>query len=286
MALLDRLNRRKKEVGAEMSFVDHLEELRWVLLRSVIAILVGSIIVGINYKWFYNTIVLAPSRDHFVTYQMMCDLSHNIGLGDAMCIKPFKLNFQSNQMIGQFNITWTFSFVAGFVLAFPYIFWELWRFISPALTEKERKGIGGVIFWVSLLFFTGVAFGYFFLSPYAINFFATFSLSDQILMLPTVGDYVSLLMTFTLGCGLAFQLPLVLYFLAKIGIVNAKGLKKYFRHAVVVIVIIAAFITPPDGLTQIIVATPLILLYWLSIWIVSRINKKQKREEGTPDEWS
>jgi sec-independent protein translocase protein TatC len=283
MALLDRLNRRKKDPATEMSFVDHLEELRWVLLRSVIGALVGAVIVGIKHKWFYNNIVLAPSRDNFVTYRVMCNAGRKIGLGDALCIEPFKLNLQSNQLIGQFNITWTFSFVAGFIIAFPFIFWQFWRFIKPALTDKEKKGIGGVIFWVSALFFLGVAFGYYFLSPYAINFFATFTLSDQILMLPTISDYVDLLMTFTLGCGLAFQLPLLLFFLAKIGIVTAKGLKKYFRHAIVVIVIVAAIITPPDGLTQIIVATPLILLYWLSIWLVRRVNREKEKEEA---EWS
>lgn len=284
MALLDRLNRRKKDPAAEMSFVDHLDELRWVLLRSVIAALVGAVVVGINYKWFYNSIVLAPSRTDFVTYRLMCDVGNSLGMGNGLCIEPFKLNLQSNQLISQFNITWTFCFIAGFILAFPFIFWQFWRFIKPALTDKERQGVSGVIFFVSLLFFSGVAFGYFFLSPYAINFFATFSLSDQILMLPTIADYVDLLMTFTLGCGLAFQLPLVLYFLAKIGIVNARFLKKYFRHAIVIIVIVAAIITPPDGLTQIIVATPLILLYWLSIWIVARVNKRQISEEEK--EWS
>ncbi|MBL7728387.1 MAG: twin-arginine translocase subunit TatC, partial [Dinghuibacter sp.] len=277
-------NLRKKDPAAEMSFVDHLEELRWVLLRSVIAALVGAVVVGFNYKWFYNNIVLAPSRADFVTYKLMCKTGHSLGLGDGLCIEPFKLNLQSNQLISQFNITWTFCFIAGFIIAFPFIFWQFWRFIKPALTEKERKGVTGVIFFVSLLFFSGIAFGYYFLSPYAINFFATFSLSDQILMLPTIADYVDLLMTFTLGCGLAFQLPLVLYFLAKIGIVNARFLKKYFRHAIVIIVIVAAIITPPDGLTQIIVATPLILLYWMSIWIVSRINKRQMAEEEK--EWS
>jgi sec-independent protein translocase protein TatC len=284
MALLDRLNRRKKDKAAEMSFVDHLEELRWVLLRCVIGALVGAIIVGIKYKWFYNTIVLAPSRPDFITYRVMCKAGHDVGLGSSLCIEPFKLSLQSTELFGQFNITWTFTFVAGFILAFPFIFWQFWRFIKPALTEKERKGVGGVIFWVSLLFFFGIAFGFFFLSPYAIHFFATFSLSDQILIQPTVNNYVDMLMTFTLGCGLAFQLPLVLFFLAKIGVVNAKFLKKYFRHAIVVIIIIAALITPPDGLTQIIVATPLILLYWVSIWLVGRINKRQQKEEEK--EWS
>lgn len=284
MALLDRLNRRKKDPAAEMSFTDHLEELRWVLLRAVIAALVGAIIVGIKYKWFYNAIVLAPSRPDFITYRVMCKLGQDVGLGSALCIEPFKLSLQSTELFGQFNITWTFTFIAGFVLAFPFIFWQFWRFIKPALSDKERKGVGGVIFWVSLLFFLGIAFGFFFLSPYAIHFFATFSLSDQILIQPTVNNYVDMLMTFTLGCGLAFQLPLVLFFLAKIGIVNAKFLKKYFRHAIVIIIIIAAIITPPDGLTQIIVATPLILLYWISIWMVGRVNKRSMKEEEK--EWS
>jgi sec-independent protein translocase protein TatC len=284
MALLDRLNRRKKDPAAEMSFVDHLEELRWVLLRAVLAALAGAAIVAIKYKWFYNTIVLAPSRPDFITYRVMCNAGHDLGLGSSLCIEPFKLNLQSTELFGQFNITWTFSFVAGFILAFPYIFWQFWRFIKPALTESERKGVTGVIFWVSALFFLGISFGYFFLAPYAIHFFATFSLSDQILIQPTVNNYVDMLMTFTLGCGLAFQLPLLLFFLAKIGIVNARFLKKYFRHAIVIIVIIAAIITPPDGLTQIIVATPLILLYWVSIGLVARVQRKRIKAEEA--EWS
>jgi sec-independent protein translocase protein TatC len=286
MALLDRLNRRrnKKEPGAEMSFIDHLEALRWVLLYAVLAALVGAIIVGIRYQWFFDSIVMGPAHPDFITYRMMCDVGHSLGFGDGLCMEPFKVELLNTKVYGQFNMTFTFCFVAGFILAFPFIFFLLWRFIKPALTDKERSGVNGVIFWVSLLFFMGIGFGYFFLSPYAINFFATFTLSSSIENKWAVDDYVSMLTSFTLGCGLAFQLPLVLYFLAKIGIVTSKFLKKYFRHAIVIIVIVAAIITPPDGITQVIVATPLILLYWLSIWLVARVNKRKEREEAK--EWS
>jgi sec-independent protein translocase protein TatC len=283
MALLDRLNRRKKDPNAEMTFIDHLEELRWVLLRCVISALVGALIVGSKFQWFFENTVMGPAKADFITYELMCNVGKNLGLGNALCIEPFKVDLLNTKVYGQFNMTFTFCFVAGFILAFPYIFWQFWKFIKPALTDKERGGVGGVIFWVSLMFFIGIGFGYFFLSPYAINFFATFQLSPTIENKWAVDDYISMLTSFTLGCGLAFQLPLVLYFLAKIGIVSARFLKKYFRHAVVVIIIIAAIITPPDGITQIIVATPLILLYWISIWLVARVNRQKEKEEA---EWS
>jgi sec-independent protein translocase protein TatC len=284
LALIDRLNKRKgiTDDNEEMSFIDHLEELRWVILRSVIACIVGAVVVGIFHKLFFEQVIMAPSRPDFVTYKIMCKFGNYIGLGKAMCIEPYSIKLQSNTMVGQFNMAFTFSFVAGFIIAFPYIFWEIWRFVKPALNDKELSGVRGVIFWVSLLFFIGVAFGFFFLAPYAFNFFATFSLSSQIQNMPTVQDYLDLLLTFTLGCGLAFQLPIVLYFFGKVGIVTASFLKKYFRHAIVAIVIIAAIITPPDGLTQIIVATPLIILYWISIMLVAKVNKA----DAAPKEWS
>jgi sec-independent protein translocase protein TatC len=286
MALLDRLNRRNKnkEEGAEMSFIDHLEELRWVILYCVIAALVGALAVGLYHKWFFDHVVMAPAKANFVTYDLMCAAGQKLGMGSSLCIEPFKVDLLSTKVYGQFNMMFSFSLTAGFILAFPFIFWMFWRFIKPALTDKELKGIRGVIFWVSLMFFIGIAFGYFFLSPYAINFFATFQLSSSIKNMWAVDDYISMLTSFTLGCGLAFQLPLVLYFLAKIGIVTAAFLKKYFRHAIVVIVIIAAIITPPDGITQIIVATPLIILYWISIGLVSRVNRRQAKQEV--EEWS
>ncbi len=283
MALLDRLNRRNKDHTGEMSFVDHLEELRWVILRAVIASLIGAAIVGYFYKSFFDGVIMAPSRTNFITYKYMCAAGHKLGLGTSLCIEPFSIKLQSNTMVSQFNMAFTFSFVAGFILAFPYIFWQFWKFIKPALNDKERKGVSGVIFWVSLLFFIGIAFGYFFLAPYAFNFFATFSLSDQIVNLPTISDYLGLLLTFSLGCGLAFQLPIVLYFLGKVGVVSAAILKKYFRHAIVVIFIVAAVITPPDGITQLIVATPLVILYWVSILLVAKVNKQAAVEEAQWD---
>lgn len=279
MALLDRLNRRNKNEDTEMSFIDHLEELRWVILRCVLAALVGAVVVFVYRNAFFDGVIMAPSKPNFITFEFLCDVGKKIGMGAALCIEPFKLNFQSNQMVGQFNMAFSFSFVAGFVIAFPFIFWQVWRFVAPALTSKERKGVRGVVFWVSLLFFIGIAFGYYFLAPYAFNFFAGFTLSPTIEIKPTVQDYLDLLLTFTLGCGLAFQLPIVLYFLGKVGVISAAALRKYFRHAIVVIFIVAAIITPPDGVTQIIVATPLVLLYWISILLVARVNKEATSKE-------
>jgi sec-independent protein translocase protein TatC len=281
LALLDFLNKRKPNNSneSEMSFIDHLEELRWVILRSVLACLVGAIIVFSYRNAFFDGVIMAPNKADFVTYKFLCNFGKTLGIGDALCMVPTPIKLQSNQLVGQFNMAFSFSFVAGFILAFPFIFWQFWKFIKPALSTKERKGVTGVIFWVSLLFFIGIAFGFFFLAPYSFNFFSSFSLSSSIEIKPTVTDYLDLLLTFTLGCGLAFQLPIVLYFLGKVGIVSASFLKKYFRHAIVIIVIVAAIITPPDGITQIIVATPLILLYWVSIALVARVNKEQKKED-------
>ena len=176
MAILDFFNRRMKNPTDEMSFIDHLEELRWHLVRSVVAILVCAIVVFIYSEFIVDTILFGPTKPDFVSARWMCRLGNNIGIGDALCFPPVKTEFLETTMTGQFIASFTVAFIGGFIIAFPYVFWEFWRFVRPALSDKERKNTRGVIFWVSLLFFTGVAFGYFILTPFMVNFYFNYKL--------------------------------------------------------------------------------------------------------------
>lgn len=284
MALLDFFNKRKKDANVEMSFIDHLEELRWHLIRSVIAIVIGAIVIFIYAKEVVNSVLFAPAYSDFITYKWLCKASHAVGLGDAVCLSGVDVKFQSNTMTGQFISTFTLAFVGGFIVAFPYVFWEFWRFVKPALSQKELRKTRGVIIWVSLLFFTGVLFGYFILTPFMINFYFTYSLSPLITILPNFGDYIENVIYTTVGIGVLFQMPLLVSVLARIGIVTGRFLKKYRKHAFVLIVIVAAIITPTtDPFSLIIVTIPLYLLFEASIVIATRINKRQDAELN---EWS
>jgi len=283
MALLDFFNKRKKDPNMEMSFIDHLEELRWHLIRAVVAILVGAIVVFIYVRPIVNNIIFAPTRSDFISAKWLCNLGRYLGT-DAMCFARVKAEFIATQMTEQFISSFTVAFVGGFIIAFPYVFWEFWRFVRPALSEKELRKTRGVIFWVSFLFFLGVAFGYYILTPFMVNFYFTYTLSDQVKVMPTFSDYMENLIYTTVGIGVLFQMPLLVSMLARIGIVTAKFLRKYRRHAFVIILIAAAIITPStDPFSLTIVTIPLYALFEASIVIASRINKRQDKEMN---EWS
>ncbi len=269
---------------AEMSFIDHLEELRWHIMRSVIALLVGSIIVFVKIDLFFHDIVMGPAHKNFITYRLLCKTSHAIGLGKAMCLDEVNLNLQSTEMSSQFMMSFTIAMVGGFILVFPYVFWEFWRFTKPALTNKEQQKTRGVIFWVSLLFFLGISFGYFLIAPYTINFFASYTLDPQIKNNFKVSDYIDNIVSLVLGSGLIFQLPLVVYFFSKVGLLTPSFLRSNRKYAFVIILVIAAVITPPDVVSQMIVTIPLLLLYEISIGISARVVKDLKKEEDK--EWS
>jgi sec-independent protein translocase protein TatC len=284
MALLDFFSKRNKDTNAEMSFIDHLEDLRWHVIRSVIAVLVGAILVFIYSDFVVNNILFAPTRADFISARWLCSLGHKIGIGNTLCFPEVKAKFLENTMTGQFIASFTLAFIGGFIIAFPYIFWEFWKFVKPALSEKETKKTRGVIFWVSLLFFTGVAFGYFILTPFMVNFYFNYKLSDQIVIMPSFSDYLENLVYTTVGIGVLFQMPLLVMVLARIGIVTGKFLRKYRRHAFIIILIAAAIITPStDPFSLTIVTIPLYLLFEASIIIASRINKRQEKEQK---EWS
>ena len=263
----------------EMTFWAHIDELRKHLFRSAIGVVIGSIIVGVYRNFIIKKVLMGPTHPDFPTYTYLCKLGHKFGLGNQLCMNGINVKMQSNAVAGQFTVFLNIILIGGLIIAFPYVFWQFWKFIKPALKRNELSKTRGVIFWVSFLFFTGVLFGYFVIAPYTINFFANFSMDDNIENIWTISSYFNTIVPLILGSGLAFQLPLVLYFLAKIGIVSSAFLKKYRRHSILIITIVTSIITPPDMLSTIICSIPLIILYEISIMVIVRVEKKQIKKE-------
>lgn len=281
-----RLRSKDAPEPEEMSFMGHIEALRWHLMRSVIVWLIMAIVIFVFRDWVYDNVILAPSSENFITYDTLCRFGKWLGVGDSLCMPPVKITFLVTEVNGTFSSALSIAMIGAVIVAFPYIFWELWRFITPALSPKEKKYARGSIFWVSLCFFAGAAFGYYLLAPFTFNFLATFTLgtTGAIQYQPSINDYIDSLSNIILGCGIAFELPILAFVLAKIGLITSKFLKKYSKYAFVVILVVAAIITPsPDVTSQIIVALPLLLLYWISIQIVARVDKQKAKEEK---EWS
>ena len=279
-ALFKRIRGEETE-GAEMSFIEHLEVLRWHLMRSAIVLVIIAIGVFINVDYVFDNIVFAPANSRFITYSLLCKLSHTLHLGDSLCMPPIDIKLLGSTVSGPFMSAISISFIGAIIIAFPYLLWEIWRFIKPALSKKEISYARGSIGWVSLCFFSGAAFGYFLLAPFTFNFLANFHLGSMgaYQYLPTLDDYISTLTSLVLGCGIAFELPVLAYVLSKLGIVTPAMLKEYRKYAYVAILILAAVITPsPDWTSQLIVAIPLIILYEISIFISKRV-KNQKAEE-------
>jgi sec-independent protein translocase protein TatC len=267
-----------------MSFIDHLEELRWHVIRALIAVIIGSVIVLSNITFVVNQIFMGPAHNNFITYKWLCSLGEWMKV-DQLCLENFSIKFQSNAMTEQFLTTFTVGFTGGFILAFPYVFWEIWRFVSPALSDKEKRGTNGAIAWISVLFFLGVAFGYFILTPFMVNFYSNYSLSPLIEFKPTISDYFENLIYLTVGVGLLFQLPVVVMLLTRVGILTPKTLRNIRRYAFVVIIILAAIITPStDPFSLALVTIPLYGLYEFSIFLSMRIHRKQIKQEE--EEWS
>ena len=284
MGLLNFFDKRNDNLQGEMTFIDHLEELRWHIIRSVIAVIIASILVFIKTDYVVDQILFGPTRPDFVSTLWLCKLGQTLHLGDVLCFPPVQAKFLETTMTGQFIASFTLAFIGGFIIAFPYIFWEFWRFVKPALSEKEIKKTRGVIFWVSLLFFAGVLFGYYILTPFMVNFYFNYKLSAQITIMPSFSDYLENLIYTTAGIGILFQMPLLVMVLAKIGIVTASFLRQYRRHAFVIILIAAAIITPStDPFSLTIVTIPLYLLFEASIILAARVNKQQAQAEK---EWS
>jgi sec-independent protein translocase protein TatC len=277
--------RRSQDSGrGEMSFIEHLDVLRGHLFKSAFAVAIGAIIVAVYNKFIFQRILMGPTKPDFPTYRLLCSISRHLGLGNKLCLSPMDVKLQSNTVAGQFGVYFNSILIGGFIIAFPYVFWQFWRFAKPALTSKELSNTRGVIFWVSLLFFTGVAFGYFIITPYTISFFSHFSMDSSIQNLWTVASYFNLIVPLILGAGLAFQLPLVIYFLAKVGVVTAKYLRSIRKYAIITMLVLAGIITPPDMLSQIVCTVPLMILYEIGVLLCVKVEKQQKQEEAA--EWS
>ncbi len=269
-----------EEEEKEMSFIDHLEELRWHVIRSVAAIFVFSFIAFTNKEFFFGKIILGPSKIDFWTYRMFCKFGQLMD-SNALCIEKLNFVIQAREMTEQFTMHLGSSIVIGLVLAFPYTFWEVWRFIKPGLHPTERRMTTGATFFVSLLFLLGVAFGYYIAAPLSINFLANYQIDETIVNEFNISSYISTLVTLVLGCGIMFQLPMLVFVLSKMGIITPSLMRQYRKHAIVVILIVAAVITPPDVISQILISMPLFVLYEISIGISAGVIRKQLKELST-----
>ncbi len=263
----------------EMSFLDHLEALRWHVVRSVVAIMIFAIAAFVSKGFVFDTLILGPAKPDFWTFKMLCKLSVLIN-SPALCIENIPFLIQSRTMTGQFTMHLMSSFVIGIIVAFPYIFWEIWRFVGPGLHSDERKVSRGAVFFVTLLFSIGVSFGYFIMSPLAVNFLANYQVSAIVMNEFDITSYVSTITTLVLGSGLLFQLPMVVYFLSKLGVVTPKLMKQYRKHAIVIILFLGAILTPPDPMSQILIAFPLLGLYQFSILISASVLRRKAKAEA------
>jgi sec-independent protein translocase protein TatC len=267
----------KKKNDAEMSFLEHLEVMRWHLLRSFAAIIVLGLVAFVFKGVVFDKIILAPKEPTFPTNRWLCQLGDLLGL-ERLCINSDPFDLQTVKMAEQFSMHIIVSLVAGIVVAFPYIFWEFWRFIVPALYEKEKRTATGAVFYTSLLFILGVAFGYYIIAPLSVNFLGNYRVSESVTSAPTLRSYVQTITSVVLAAGIVFQLPILTYFLTRVGLVTPGFLKKYRRHALVLIVTLSAIITPPDVFSQVLVALPLIILYEVGISISKRIMRRREEE--------
>lgn len=259
------------DYDAQMTFIEHLEALRWHLVRAIIAIGVGAIFSFIKGKFIFDTILLGPTRNTFYTFQKLCDLSHRLYDSDRLCVESMGFVVKTVNIQEQFYQHFMIAIIGGLIIAMPYVLYEIYRFVKPALKSKEKKYSSLVIAFASLLFFLGIGFGYFILTPISVNFLGTYSLSDDIAREFTVASVVSFISLLTLGSGVLFELPIVIYFLAKIGLLTADMMRSYRRVAVVVILIISALITPPDVTSQIILSFPILILYEIGIIIAKKV---------------
>ena len=261
----------------EMSFLDHLEVLRWHLIRSTVAIVAIGFVAFLMRDFIFDTVIFGPKNPDFPTYAVFCKLSRFVGLSEAFCETEPLFRIQSRVMAGQFSAhIWT-SIWAGFIIGFPYVLYEMWKFISPGLYEKERKYSKGFILIASLLFFLGVLFGYYVVAPLSINFLGSYKVSEEVFNDIDLASYISTVRAAVLACGIIFELPIIIYFLTKVGLVTPEVLRKYRKVALVIVLILSAIITPPDVASQIIVAVPVLILYQISIYISKVVLKREAK---------
>lgn len=263
----------------EMSFLDHLEELRWHLIRSTLAIVIIGSVAFLMKDFIFDTVIFGPKKMDFPTYRLFCDIATYFGFESAFCADKLPFTIQSRLMSGQFSAhIWT-SIWAGFIIGFPYVLYELWKFISPGLYEKERKNSRGFILIASLLFFMGVLFGYYVVTPLSINFLGTYQVSSEVTNEFDLASYIATVRASVIACGILFELPIIIFFLTKVGLVTPEIMRKYRKIALVIVLILSAVITPPDVASQIIVAVPVLILYQVSIYISGWVLRKERKKE-------
>ena len=255
----------------EMGFLDHIEELRWHIIRGGLVVIT---IAGVSLFFqdaIFEYIIYAPKKPEFITYRMFCALS------ESTCFSPPELKLITRELGEQFFMGMTVSLYLGAIVAFPYLFWEFWRFIKPGLYEKEIKIANRLVGVTSLLFLIGISFGYFIIAPFAITYLGSYTVGTEAVNSPTLSSYITYLTMFTVPVGIAFELPIVVYFLSKLGIIGSSFMKKYRREALLVIFIVAGIITPPDVLTQTLVGIPMYILYELSIGVAKRVERDRAK---------
>lgn len=268
----------KKDVN-EMSFLDHLEELRWHLIRIVLAVIIVATLVFVFSRFVFDEIIFAPLEMNFPTYRFLCNGANFLGVDTTFCAEEMPMMIQNRTVGGQFSADiWT-AILGGFIISFPYVIYQLWKFISPGLHSNERKHSRGFIIISSLLFFIGITFGYYIVTPLSLNFLANYSISTVVDNQIDISSYIALVRNSALAAGLIFELPIIIYFFTKIGLVTPEVLKKYRKYALVIVLILAAVITPPDVVSQVIVAIPIIILYQVSIYISKVVVRNQERKE-------
>lgn len=269
---------RELQEDKEMSFLDHLEELRWHIVRAIGSIVLCGIVVFILGETVFRNVIFGPKEEWFLSYKAMCALSQAVGLGDNLCFSPNQFDVISVGFAETFVTHIKVSFIGGFVVAFPYVFYQFWSFIKPGLYEEEQKAARGTVFICSTLFILGVLFGYFVISPFAVNFLSSYTMGGIVNNSPTLSSYVSYMTMFVVPTGIAFELPVVVYFLSKVGLITPDFLRTYRRHSVVVILVLAAIITPPDVVTQCLIGIPIYFLYEAGIIISARVHKQNEKD--------
>jgi len=267
-----------KTNNEEMSFLEHLEELRWHLVRASAAVVVGAVVCFIKAEFILDQILFAPKKSGFITNRAFAWVAQRFDAPD-LAINTQDFNIVNYDMAGQFTTNISIAMIGGIIIAIPYIFWEFWRFIKPALYEKERKHATGAVFYSSFLFLMGILFGYFLIVPLSTHFFGSYRVSAEVPNLINLNSYISSVTTIILGSGIVFELPIIIYFLSKVGLISSGFLITYRKHAYVLLLLLAAIITPPDVFSMLLVSGPLILLYELGVFLSKRIEKKRVNEE-------
>ena len=263
----------------EMNLLEHLEELRWHIIRALIAVTVIAVVVFFARDFVFDRILLAPQDDDFASYRFFCWLSAKLGTGEALCLTPPPFEIITVQLGEAFLMHIKATFVLAFVVASPYVFWEIWRFVSPGLASREQRFARYAVGICSSLFFIGVLFGYFVISPFAVTFLANYGFAmEGVIAKVSLTSFVNYMIMFSVPAGIVFELPIVVWVLAKLGLLTPEFMRQYRRHAIILILMVAAIITPPDVVTQILIGMPLYVLYEISISICARVVKQREAE--------